>query len=796
MKSKTWAVRAGFLAVLAALVVVSSGRIDFSTDITNFMPDGRSQELAVLARHLARSDLARTMILTVGTTAGTRNDARIARAITELRQALAADPEIEWLRSGPEERDIEDMWKVAFAHRFGLVSLDPEQEIPRLTSDDALAEAAVRARQALASPAAALVKRTLPADPLGFSAAVLDRIRDETPLLEVHDGTFFSRDGWGVLLLATRSSAFVAARQAPVLDDIRARFAEVRAREGNDLVLEESGANRFAVAAESTMMHDMRGIVLVSLVGIGFLVFGYFRSPSRFAVAMLPSIAGIVGGVAAGLAVFGHLDGITLAFGTSLVGVTVDYPIHLLNYFRMIGGSRRRAVRVLVAPLGMGALTTVASFAGLCFTSFPGFREIGFIAVSGVTIALFVTLVVLPWFVDATDVRTSADPGATARVLGRAVDALVARRALLAAIPIVVVAIGAVLLPRLRWDDDLSSLASIDPSLQDEEKRVHARVAAFEVGRVAVVMADDVEAALERTEEITRRMERLRASGAIGGYRSVSSLVRSIDLQKRNLAALRAAPDLANRVRDQFSKAGFKADAFSAFEHDLAEGTPPITPADLAGTALEQLVQPLLLTVDGRTVTLTQISELHDEAAVRSAVEGVPGAHYFVQRDFVNELYSGFRNTTLAQLFIGGVFVIATLGVRYRRWRPSLAAFLPSALVPVLVLSGLAAAGQPLNLLHVISLIMVAGMGVDYGIFLVESVGDRAYFEATLVSLLLCCLTTIFGFAVIAVSHNPALRAMGLTLGSGVLLSLVLSPVCLLLVGDRRGDAAPDAPRT
>src|SRR6185369_4286809 len=97
-------------------------------------------------------------------------------------------------------------------------------------------------------------------------------------------------------------------------------------------------------------------------------------------------------------------------------------------------------------------------------------------------------------------------------------------------------------------------------------------------------------------------------------------------------------------------------------------------------------------------------------------VAGIAGASYFVQREFVNDLYAQFRDTTLVQLFIGGGLVVVLLGLRYRRWRPTIAAFLPSMLVPVLVLSGLAMAGEPINLLHVMSLIMVSGMGTDYGI--------------------------------------------------------------------------------
>ena len=51
---------------------------------------------------------------------------------------------------------------------------------------------------------------------------------------------------------------------------------------------------------------------------------------------------------------------------------------------------------------------------------------------------------------------------------------------------------------------------------------------------------------------------------------------------------------------------------------------------------------------------------------------------------------------------------------------------------------------------------------------------------ATLVSCLLCCLTTLLGFGALALSSHPALRAIGITTGVGIALSLVLAPVTLL----------------
>lgn len=784
---RTTALRALVLALLAGLAVFCARRLDFGTDITNFMPDGRSAELAVLARHLARSDVARTMFLTVGTASGARDDERLARVVAALKQQLSGEPGIAWMRSGPEDSDLEQVWRAYFPRRFAFASLDPEREVPALVTDEAIARAAARAREDLASPAAALVKRTLGADPLGLSSQILQRMRDESAAMDVRHGTFFSRDGWAVLILATRPSAFEAARQAPILDRIDTAFAAIREREGGDLVLDKSGANRFAVDAERSMMRDMGWIAAMAFAGITLIVLVYFRSPLRFAVAMLPTLGGVLVATAAGLLVFGHLDGLTLAFGASLIGVAIDYPIHLLNHLTLLGGSRRDVVRTLAPSLGMGALTTVAGFAGMAITSFPGFREIGFFAAVGVGAALAMTLGVVPLFLGEQPQRTRP-AGGTARLLHAAVHVALRRRAALAALPVATLALGAVMLPKLQWQDDLSKLGNANPALEQEERRVHARVMPYEMGRVAMVTADDAQTALERTEEVARVLAGLQQRGVIHGYRSATNLLRSASLQARNLAAFRADPGLAQRVTKGFVAAGFRADAFDAFARDLAaDPGAPMTAADLAGTPLERMVAPLLLDMDGRHATITQVADPRDEAAVRSALAAVPGAHYFVQRDFVNDLYAQFRDSTLRQLLLGGALVFATLALRYRRWRPTLAAWLPSALVPILVLSAFAMSGEPVGLLHVVSLVMVSGMGVDYGIFLVDGAADREHFETTLVSLLLCCLTTVFGFAVVAVSSHPALRAMGLTIGGGVTLSLLLSPVSLLVMG-RRAD--------
>ena len=175
---------------------------------------------------------------------------------------------------------------------------------------------------------------------------------------------------------------------------------------------------------------------------------------------------------------------------------------------------------------------------------------------------------------------------------------------------------------------------------------------------------------------------------------------------------------------------------------------------------------------------------------MRVALDGLPDVHWFEQRVFLNEIYRSFRDQTVRQTAYGSLLVLPILMLRYRGLRRALAAFLPSILSGVVVASLFAAFGQPINLLHVVSLLIVMGMGVDFGIYLVDSVESHRALGATLISILLCCLSTIFAFGTLALSSHPALRAIGLTSGLGIALSFLFAPVTLLLTGaDHERDA-------
>jgi len=98
---------------------------------------------------------------------------------------------------------------------------------------------------------------------------------------------------------------------------------------------------------------------------------------------------------------------------------------------------------------------------------------------------------------------------------------------------------------------------------------------------------------------------------------------------------------------------------------------------------------------------------------------------------------------------------------------------MPSLLATLGTLAIMGYAGLPLQLLNVLTLLLVFGMGIDYGLFLVAQKSDARAFLAICVAALL----TLSAFGLLAVSSTPALRTIGLTTVFGIGLAWLFTPL-------------------
>jgi predicted exporter len=791
-----------WIAGLGAILAFAATQLEVTHSITHFMPRGEDADLLSLSSRLASSERARTTILSISVADGPGgHEELLADAASRLAREIEALPGVQKVISGLERESLEALYTLYFPRRHYLVSATPERDVPALFTPEALAVSARTLRAGLAGPRASLIARVAPADPMSLFMRMTERVRGDAPELAVRNGAFVTRDGRHAIVFAEgRFSPLDSDHERPLQRGIAAAFEKVAAEIDTPLVLEQAGIGRIALATEATVRGDLQRIGTLSLLGVSALFLLLFRSPRGLVLAIGPALAGFATACTLGILLVGRVHGATLAFGASLVGIAVDYSIHLLNHHTLLpaAGGTAAVLRRLRPSLMLGAGTTLAGFAGFALTSFPGVREMGLFTMAGIAAALVVTLFGLPVFLRSVEPPSALQRHA-ARTLGRWTAVLRRRRGVLFGL-----ALAAALLAggttRLEWQDDPRLLTVQDPVLLAEDARVRARVSRVESGRFVVALSDDEETTLARNDEVWRRLQGPIAAGALGGVQSLHELVPSRALQQRNLAAFRAIGGLDARVERAFRAEGFAPGAFAGFERALA--TPEAAPVrleDLDGTPLAPTRDSMWVDLGGRFAAITYLRGVRDAGAAAAAVDGIPGVHFFDERALLEELYGSYRRKTVDLIAIGCACVLVLLSLRYRRWRPTLAAFVPSVLVIGAVLGLFGWLGTPMNLIGLASLLLILGIGVDYGIFIVDTADAPDHLAATMLSVLASCLTTLLVFGTLALSSQPALRVIGMTTGFGVLLGFVLAPTALLLVGDASEPSPPergDRPRS
>lgn len=764
----------------AALYVSSALRI--TGDFTPFVGGDDQPAIAAVSRALADGEPARHILLRVG---GSNLETAL-EASHRLEARLLTHPEILSVRSGPPPGLREAFLDLYSPRSLLFLSDRPHQEFAETISQRGLGAAARRLRQRLAGPSGLWIAQLAPSDPLLSLHDAVDRLRElQMGSLQITGGRFVTQDGrWAVLFVTTRHSPFDLARQSPLQDFIAASLADLDRIFNGSLRLEQASLHRFAVASARRARRDASLLTAASAVGMSvtfLLILGSFR---LLLVALVPVAAGALIGCTATLLAFGEVHWLTLVFGSTLIGVCIDYPIHLISHHVLLAVREPfESLRRVWPALCMGAATTVGGFAILTLSTFPGIREMGFFSGTGVLGGLLATRWLVPALLSE---RASAGP------LGRRLFFVLASRRFHPRAAMLLVATCAILcllgLTRLTWQDDVYALnVSIDPAWLVEEARVRETVSGVDVGRVVIAIGKTDEEALRNNDAVALRLAEARRANELTGFRSLHALLWSESLQKRNWDAIVASEGLADSLDAALVQEGFRKEVFQPFRRSLAGRPPaPLRWRDLAMSPLASVVQPFRIEVGDKVAILTFLRGTRDLRALAARLADLEGVHVLDQREILRAGYRRYRQRTVP-LVGAGVLVIAVIAaIRYRRPRLALIAVAPAVLAAGTTLSLLTWFGFALNLVHLLGVLLVMGFGVDYAIFLLEGRGNSDEKGATLVALVAACISTVFSFGLLALSGFPVLRALGLSIGTGVLLSLILAPALLgLLQGER-----------
>jgi predicted exporter len=799
--------RAPLLLWLLALALCGwqISRTTFTADLSAFLPANPDAQQRVLIEQLQSGLPARTLLIAIEG----GNTLQRANASRALAGQLKNTRLFEQVQNGQT-----DSWAPVgdwlFTHRY---LLSPAVDAQRFTVAG-LREGFAQSLSLLGTPAGNALKPLLERDPTGETTRIAEAlIPTSAPRSE--EGVWVSRSteqGTGTALTPPRA-LLVASTVAPGADldaqavaiaAVQQAFATVAAADSvTQLTLQISGAPVFGVQSRAQIEKEIHWLAAAGTAIMSTLLLLAFASLRALALALLPVATGVVVGMATVSLVFGGVHGITLGFGTTLIGEAVDYAIYYLIQARQ--GGWRHWLKSGWPTVRLGLLTSVCGFGALVFSGFPGLSQLGVFSLAGLLGAAAFTRWVMPVLMPHGTTGRGLR-GAMGRFSHRAVAVLPRLRW-----PVLVLAAGAVLLLLQRgglWQAELSSLSPISKEALALDASLRADLSAGDARTLVVVQASDLQRTLLAAESAAAQLDTLADSGAIGGYDSVTRWLPSLATQQRRQTGLPSTAALQTAVQEAAQGTPLKAERLAPFLADVqqARSQAPITRDSLRGTALWPVVDALLLQrADGSWAALlplqpagTPLAPSLDTAAVRKALgSDQPGAANAASTApqvieigaELTRLYARYLGEAQNQALLGALGVVVLMGATLRSPRRLLAVCQPLLLAVVLTMGTLAALGVQLGILHLVGLLLVVAVGSNYALFFdmlqqgAAAAGATptgsltAEVEDTLASLLLANLTTVLGFGLIALSAIPALSAIGRVVALGALLALVLSAV-------------------
>lgn len=571
-----------------------------------------------------------------------------------------------------------------------------------------------------------------------------------------------------------------------------------------------TGRYKKRVDLQEMLQRDLAVSTSLALGLILVFLLLFLRSLPGTAAVVAPLIVGTILTFAWAEIAFGSLNILTAFLGAVLMGLGVDYGIHLYSRFHELSKKRSLcgALTETLATTGranlFAALTTMVALGSLVVSEFRAFFEFGVIALGGLVLILASYAVLFPCTVVLAarhnlELSPPASRALTDRLLAR-IDTggggegvyrrtqMVARAAIMVLIAVVVAA--SVGLPRLGFVRDFSVLQSTSAPSWQLDKKVNAMLGQSQTP--AVVLTDSENQARALVGELRRRAEQLPEGYTIDKVVSLSTFVPQE--QRAKLEVLERIRRTLRQLPASSRPAEFRG-YFDEVNRVLRGGE--LTPAELP----DQVRRPFSRTDSPHkavvlvfpAISLSDMDEVDDYARVLRNLPGIDsGRGYDAISDalLLSDIISMAESDALWMLAITllGLVLLSLLAFRSRTLVTLQLVVVALAVLVALGLNGLL--GVDFNFMNVVILPIWIGLGVDASFHIMLHVDNgHKLGPHTNVALAISAayLTSMVGFGTLLLAQHTGLLSLGqvavIGLGSILLINLLVQ---LLLVARQR----------
>lgn len=643
----------------------------------------------------------------------------------------------------------------------------------------------------LTSPAGMALKNMISNDPVGITFLAFKKLQqlqyDEN--FELYDNYVVTKDEQHLLLFIT--PAFPpgnTGKNAVLLEGMDSIMRALGDTEFKNVRASYFGATAVSVGNALQLRKDSiltQGItVLFIVVFLGL----YFRKKRAPFIILVPVLFGALFSLAAIYFIKGSISVIALGTGSVVLGIAVNYSLHVFNHYRHTRDIRQ-LIKDLALPMTVGSFTTIGGFLCLQFVESEMLRDLGLFAAFSLIGASLSSLVFLPHLIVSPKEQATPAPKAFSFI-----DKIATYRPeynkYLVIIIFLLTIVFAYWARRVGFESDLQKMNFMPARLQESEAELN-RINEYALRSVYLVTeGKNLDEALVNNEKLVTDIQALEQKNIVKKYSGVSSVLISDSLQKVRIDKWKQywTPEKKAVLLANLEKEGaalkFSATAFDKFRVLLDKEYTPANDQAIAGVR-KNFLDDYIIEKPGKATVVTLVKVLpeqkqavYDEFADDPHIT-VLDKQYLTGR-FVQIINDDFTSIAL----MTSLLVFFVLLLMYGRIELTLISFIPMLISWIWILGIMGMAGIQFNIINIIISALIFGLGDDYSLFIMDGLlqeyrTGKKNLSSFKSSILLSALTTIAGMGVLIFAKHPALRSIAAISIIGILSVVVMSQILI-----------------
>ncbi len=750
------------LIILSLIYLSSSLRV--VSDITQFMPDNhKDKNVQLLLDELQQGNTARLLILRIG---GVDSD-KLATLSRRLKSQLDKNEAFSLIHNGQNKITPKDFitgeYQTLYKYRY---LLSPNTSL----SNEALSKSLKKRISELRS-GLSIFKSTLSTDPQNHFVQYLWNLTERSKNTHYH-GVWFNQEKTSALLLIELNlSDFNLDKQQLAINNIYKTINTLS--DDKNLQIDLTGTPSMAVKTRAAIQSTSKWLSSIALILMSLLFIWAYRSIRLFFLAMLPLLSAVIAALTITNIVFQQVHGIIIAFGITLLGVCLDYPVHLFSHHSKTRTAQQTILSIW-PTLRLGVITTALAYLAMLGTGFAGLSQLSIFAISGLIVSLLVTRWIVPSWLQTNITKPEHQYlSYLSRLKFTFTNKVYTGLAIILFCTFAITSNYDSI-----WSKNISDLSPIPEQAKKLDRELRLSIGAPDVNHVFLIKNENPESLLQQTEILKNKLFSLKKDKLVGNIFSVTDFIPSQKTQRSYQQQLPETARLKNDLQAALTGLPFKKNFFKPFINDIeqSKNLKPLDIKQVLTTPLAKLLQQDLFFKNNEWISIIRLTGVKDESALLAWLADKPDIqkHYLNLRQATSSLMSDYQETALFRLLLGS-FIISLILFSVRPGLRAAVILLPVILAVLLSISIQIMLGTHLTLFHILALLLIVGIGLDYSLFFDRSWTSSEDYRHRLHGIFISASSTLITFGILGFSDVPVLSALGQTVTFGVLGCFVLT---------------------